>query len=112
MRRLINAFRHSWDGLAYAFRTQAAFRQEILLLAVGSALAFMADVSALHRLALIGSLLLVLIAELINTAMETIIDRIGTERHPLSGHAKDIGSAIVLLSLGFAALTWALVFLA
>lgn len=111
MRRLINAFGYSCCGLAYAFRTQAAFRQEILLLLVGTTLAFIADVSNLHRILLIGSLVLVLIVELINTAIETIIDRISTERHDLSKHAKNVGSAMVLVSLTLAAFTWAMVFL-
>lgn len=109
MHRLITAFRHSQRGLTYAIRTQAAIRQELLLLAIGVALAFMLDVAPLHRLLLIGSLLLVILVELINSAIEATIDRISTEPHPLAGAAKDMGSAAVLVALCIAALTWATV---
>lgn len=112
MPRLVNAFRHSLSGLTYAFRTQIAFRQDVLLFVAGSTIAFIADVSALHRIALVGSLVIVLIVELLNTAIEVTIDRISTENHLLSKHAKDLGSAAVLLTLLLAAFTWGIVFLA
>lgn len=111
MRRLYQACLNSLSGLTYAFRTQAAFRQDILLFAAGTTLAFIADVSNMHRILLVGSLFAILIVELLNTAIEITIDRISTEQHLLSKYAKDLGSAAVLITLAAAAFTWAMVFL-
>lgn len=110
MRRLINAFFYSASGLSYAFRTQEAFRQEIVVLLVGTVIAFMADVSNLHRLLLIGSIVMLIIVELLNTAIEVTIDRISSDRHELSKYAKDLGSAAVLLTSLLTAATWATIF--
>jgi len=106
IRRIILATGYSAKGLQAAIRSEAAFRQELLLAAVLIPLACWLDVGALQRLLLIAVLLLVLIVELFNSAIEAVVDRIGPERHELSGRAKDFGSAAVLLSLLLAAATW------
>ena len=107
--RLLAAFRNTWDGLAWAWRSEAAFRQEIVLIAIASVLALLLSVSGFQKLALIGVLVLVLIVEIINSAIEAVVDRISLERHPLSKVAKDMGSAAVALSLLLAMATWAVV---
>ena len=107
--RLLAAFRNTWDGLAWAWRSEAAFRQEIVLIAIASVLALLLLVLGFQKLALIGVLVLVLIVEIINSAIEAIVDRISLERHPLSKVAKDMGSAAVALSLLLAVATWAVV---
>jgi diacylglycerol kinase (ATP) len=104
--RIVAALRHSADGLVEAFRSEAAFRQELALCAVLIPLAVWLPVGGLERLLLIGSLVAVLVVELLNTAIEAVVDRVGLERHPLSKTAKDIGSAAVLLTLLMAAGTW------
>ena len=111
LRRLINATRSSLAGLAAAARHEAAFRQELILAAVLLPTAFFLDVDYFEKALLIGSVLLVLIVELLNTAVEVAIDRISAETHPLSKRAKDLGSAAVMLSLVTAAGVWLLVLL-
>lgn len=105
--RIINATGYSIAGLKAAWRNEAAFRQELLLLALLFPAALWLGSDMIQRMLLIGSLLLVLIVELVNSAVEAAIDRIGPERHALSGRAKDFGSAAVMISLVGAALTWA-----
>ncbi|MES2985247.1 MAG: diacylglycerol kinase [Pseudomonadota bacterium] len=107
--RIINAFGYSYDGLKAAYASEAAFRQELVLLAVGITAACLLDVSALARAVMIGSLLLVLLVEIINTAIEATIERISADQHPLSKKAKDLGSAAVLVSLVHAAVIWAVI---
>ena len=111
LRRLIRACGHSWSGFRLAFRAEAAFRQELALVAPLAVVALWLDVTAVERVLLLGSLLLVLIVELLNSAIEAVVDRIGSEIHPLSGQAKDIASAAVTLSLLLAAMTWLLILL-
>lgn len=106
MNRLIKAFGYSCDGLRTALKSEAAFRQELVLLAAGVLVAFAIDFSALERIALLGSLMLVLIAEIINTAFECVIERISNDWHEASKKVKDLGSAAVLLALVLAAGTW------
>lgn len=106
-RHLIAAAGYSAKGFRAAFVHEAAFRQELLLLAVLVPLACWLDVEPLSRLLLIGVWLLVLIVELLNSAVEAVVDRIGSEHHELSGQAKDLGSAAVVLSMLLAAATWA-----
>lgn len=106
LRRLFNAFLFSLSGLALAYRHESAFRQEILLAAVLVPLACVLDVAAIERVLLIGSVLFVLIVELLNSGVEAAVDRIGFDTHRLSKRAKDLGSAAVLLSLVALALTW------
>ncbi len=96
---------YSVQGLRLAWR-EPAFRQELVLAAVLLPIAALLPFSALERIVLIGSVLLVLIVELLNTGLESIVDRVSTERHALSGRAKDMGSAAVFIALVFAALTW------
>jgi diacylglycerol kinase (ATP) len=111
MQRLYKALCVSLSGFLHAARTQTAFRQELLLTAAGILIASIADVSNLQRLLLIGSLLLLLIVELLNTAIEVTINRIGAEIHPLSKQAKDLGSAAVFVTLLLTTFTWGMVFL-
>jgi diacylglycerol kinase (ATP) len=106
LRRILLAFRNSWQGFKGAFRAEAAFRQEVALAAVLLPLGVWLGDSAIERALLVGSVLLVLIVELLNTAVETVVDRIGLERHELSGLAKDVASTAVLLSFGVLAVIW------
>jgi len=106
LKRLWLATLNSRRSLTWLVRNEAAFREELLLLVVLGGASFALDVSALQRCALIVSLLLILLVEILNTAIETTIDRIDTARHPLSGLAKDLGSAAVFLSLVIAAVVW------
>lgn len=105
-RHLINSTRYSFKGLRAAFRNEAAFRQELSLCAIFIPLAIWLGREPVEWILLIGSCLLVLIVELLNSAVENAVDRIGPEHHELSGRAKDIGSAAVMLSLCTAGLTW------
>lgn len=107
--RLFNALRHSAAGLAAAFRHEAAFREELALAAVLVPLALFLPVGGIGRALLVGSVLLVLIVELLNSGIEAVVDRVSLEHHPLSKRAKDIGSAAVLLALVNAAGIWLLV---
>jgi diacylglycerol kinase (ATP) len=109
VRRIVNATFFSLAGLRTAWRTEAAFRQECLLAAVLIPLGAWLGQTQVERVLLIGSCLLVLVVELLNTAVEYAIDRIGTDHHVLSGHAKDIGSAAVFVSLLLAGLVWAMI---
>lgn len=106
MRRIIQAARYSLNGLALACRHESAFRQELLLLAVLAPVALLLQISAVERVALIATLLLVLIVELLNSAVEAVVDRVSLEPHELSGRAKDLGSAAVMLSLLLCGFTW------
>ena len=107
--RLGRATDNSWQGLRAAWSHEEAFRQEIFLLLVMSPVAWWLGESGVERGVLLGVLLLILIVELLNTAVEAVVDRVGTEDHPLSGRAKDLGSAAVLMSLVLAAMVWAFV---
>ncbi|MDR5897430.1 diacylglycerol kinase [Halomonas vilamensis] len=105
---LKHSTRYSLKGLNAAFRHEAAFRQEVGITLVLLPLAWWVGDGPLAWLMLIGSCVLVLITELLNSAIESVVDRIGTEHHELSGRAKDIGSAAVMLALILAGLTWGL----
>ncbi len=107
--RLLRAAGYSLGGLRAAFVHETAFRQEVILFLVLAPAAWWLGGSGVERALLIGSLLLVLVVELLNSAIESVVDRIGAEPHTLSGRAKDQGSAAVLLALLLAVLTWALV---
>jgi diacylglycerol kinase (ATP) len=106
LRRLLNATRYSIDGLASAWRHEDAFRQEVLLVAVLVPVALLLPVTAVEKLLLIGSLLLVLIVELLNTAVEVTVDRDSVRIDPLGKRAKDYGSAAVMIVLLIAGMTW------
>ena len=97
------------QGIKAAFVNEAAFRQELILALILLPLAIWLGETGLEKAVLISSLLLVLIVELMNSGIEAIVDRIGSERHELSGRAKDIGSAAVLISLINVVAVWGLV---
>jgi diacylglycerol kinase (ATP) len=109
LKRIYSAFFYSIDGFRAAWKHEHAFRQELVLFVFGAVIALALKVSAFEKLVLIGVLVLVLIVELINSAIEAVVDRISLERHPLSKNAKDFGSAAVLLACLLAAATWAVV---
>ncbi len=111
IKRVFAALFYSMQGLQTAWKSEHAFRQELLLVIPAAVIALLLPVPALHKLALISVLILVLIVELINSAIEAAIDRISLERHPLSKNAKDFGSAAVLLTLSLAGMTWAVILL-
>ncbi|ABE54091.1 diacylglycerol kinase [Shewanella denitrificans OS217] len=104
--RILYTCVHSFNGLKWMFKNEAAFQQELALFIPLSMLAFYLDISLSHSLILVASLLFVLFAELVNTAIEVVIDRISLARHPLSGLAKDIGSSLVLISMLIATAIW------
>ena len=107
--RIVHALFNSLAGLADAWRHESAFRQEILLAAVMVPVACFVPVTPPERALLIGSVLLVLIVELLNSSVEAAIDRISFEHHSLSKRAKDIGSAAVFMALLLMGLVWALI---
>ena len=109
IRRIINALFFSLAGLRAAWTNEAAFRQECALVVVLTPLALWLGQSAIERALLIGSLVAVLVVELLNSAVEAAVDRIGSAPHELSGRAKDMGSAAVFLSLSLAAIVWILI---
>jgi diacylglycerol kinase (ATP) len=108
---LIQALGWSISGFGSALKHETAFRQEILLCLVLVPLAFWLGDNGIERAFLIGSLLLVLVVELLNTAVESVVDRVGQEHHPLSGRAKDLGSAAVFISLLNVICVWSLILL-
>ncbi len=109
LQRIWNTISYSMDGLRAAYTHEVAFRQEVLLAAVLIPLALWLPASHLGKALLIGSVLLLLIVELVNSAIEAIVDRVSLERHELSKRAKDVGSAAVLLALVNLAVVWGLV---
>ncbi|WP_067519012.1 diacylglycerol kinase [Endozoicomonas ascidiicola] len=106
IRRIIDATGYSMKGLKAAWINEAAFRQEVMLTIVATIIAFLLPVGTLERTAMIASVVLVVIVELINSAIEAVVDRFGGELHELSGRAKDIGSAAVFISLMLAGFVW------
>ncbi|KAI5912913.1 MAG: diacylglycerol kinase [Proteobacteria bacterium] len=109
LRRIWNAFHYSLDGLRAAWRHEDAFRQELWLALILVPAALWLGESGVAKAVLVGSLALVLLAELLNSAIEATVDRISLENHNLAKRAKDIGSAAVLLSLCNVVLVWGLV---
>jgi diacylglycerol kinase (ATP) len=109
LRRLWLATLNSLRGLRLCYQSEAAFRQEVWLAIVLLPLSFWVGDTGVERALLIGSVLLLLVVELLNTAVEVVVDRIGSERHALSGLAKDVGSSAVMLMLALVAVTWALI---
>ncbi len=108
--RLFRAFNYSMRGLITAFKHETAFRQELVLCIIFIPLAFYVGKSAVQIALLIGSILLIIIFELINSSLEAIVDRISKEPHELSGRAKDMGSAAVLVAIINAIVAWGLIF--
>lgn len=109
LRRIWNAFFYSLDGLAAAFRHEDAFRQEILAALVLIPVALVVHASGLGKAMMVSSVLLVLIVELLNSAIESVTDRISLEDHDLAKRAKDMGSAAVMISLINVPVVWLLV---
>ena len=109
--RIWNATLYSRDDLLAAWRHEAAFRQELLLVAPLLPLGLYLGDNGIERALLVGSLLLILIVELVNSAVEAVVDRVSSEHHDLSKRAKDLGSAAVMLSLLNAAVVWGLTLL-
>jgi diacylglycerol kinase (ATP) len=108
-RHLGRAFRYSVAGFRSALRHEAAFRQEMGLFCLLGPAGLWLGVSGLERALLVGSLLLVLLTELLNSALEAALDRHGPDFHPLAGRAKDLGSAAVFVALAQVFVTWGLV---
>ena len=106
LRRLINALGYSLSGLRFAWKDEAAFRQEVILAIILVPVAFMMPVGEIQRVLLVGSVMLVLVVEMINSAIEAVVDRVSLDIHPLAKKAKDMGSAAVLLALANAILIW------
>ena len=107
--RIIRAFGYSFQGFRACYRHEAAFRQEALVAAALLPLGLWLGDSGVERSLLVGSWLLVMIVELLNSAIEATVDRFGPEHHKLSGRAKDIGSASVFLAISLAVLVWGLI---
>jgi len=104
--RLIFTLSHSFNGLKWMSRFEAAFQQELALFSLLGVFVWLKEIALRDKLLLIASLLFVLFAELVNTAVEVVVDRIGSEYHELSGLAKDIASASVFIAMLIAALIW------
>ncbi len=109
IRRLMNALGYSLEGFRAAFKHEDAFRQEVFLAVILIPLALYLESEALRRILMIGSIFLVLIVELLNSAVEAVVDRVSIERHALAKRAKDIGSAAVFVALTNVVVTWGLV---
>ena len=109
LRRLWNALGYSRDGLGAAWTNEAAFREEVMLAVVAIPLALFLGETGVDRALMVGSILLVLIVEILNSAVEAVVDKASPEKHELAKRAKDMGSAAVLLSLVNAAAVWACV---
>jgi diacylglycerol kinase (ATP) len=109
LQRLINATGYSLSGFAAAARHEDAFRQELILAAILIPLGFWLGASGIERAGLVGSVLLVLIVELLNSAIEAAVDRVSLDDHNLAKRAKDIGSAAVMLSLANVVVVWLLI---
>jgi len=107
--RILPAMGYALAGLKAAWQNEHAFRQELVFVVIGTVVALFLSVSSFQKLFLIAVLVLVLIVELFNSAIEAIVDRVSLERHPLSKNAKDMGSAAVMLSIFLAVASWTVV---
>lgn len=107
--RILNAFKYSFDGFVAAFKSEEAFRQDILVCIILMPVAIFLNITAVEKLFLFSSLFAIVFAELVNTAVEMTIDRISDEIHPLSKIAKDIGSCLVLVSFMYLITVWGVV---
>ena len=108
LRRIINAFGYSMKGLRAAFKYESAFRQETALLIILLPLAILFGQTIVDYSILIGSLLLVMVVELLNSALEAVVDRVSDEHHMLAGRAKDMGSAAVFIALLNVIVIWSM----
>jgi diacylglycerol kinase (ATP) len=109
LKRIFAAFSYSMDGFKAAWQNEHAFRQEMLVVVIGTVTALSLKISAFEKLMLVAVLVFVLVVELINSALEAVVDRISLEQHPLSKNAKDLGSAAVALAIGIALAAWGVV---
>jgi diacylglycerol kinase (ATP) len=109
LKRIFAACSYSMAGFKAAWQNEYAFRQEMLVAVIGTVTALSMKISAFEKLMLVAVLVLVLVVELINSALEAVVDRISLEPHPLSKNAKDLGSAAVALAIGIAVAAWAVV---
>ena len=109
IKRIIKATGYSIQGLKAAWKHEAAIRQEIIILIIALPIIVLVDVSLVEKILMGSSLLLLLIVELINSAIEAIVDRVGTEHHELSGRAKDIGSSAVMITVFLNMILWGLI---
>ncbi|MBI0038583.1 diacylglycerol kinase [Gilliamella apicola] len=110
LQRIINATKYSLKGFKSAIKYEVAFRQELIVLILAYITVMLIDFSIYERILLLGSIGVVMIVELLNSAIECVVDRIGSERHELSGRAKDYGSAAVFLSLLLTIILWIYLF--
>ncbi|OTQ60283.1 diacylglycerol kinase [Gilliamella sp. A7] len=110
LQRIINATKYSLKGFKSAIKYETAFRQELILLVIAYITVMLISFTIYERILLLGSIGVVMIVELLNSAIECVVDRIGTERHELSGRAKDYGSAAVFLSLLLTVILWIYLF--
>lgn len=108
-RRILGASTYSWQGLKACFKHEEAFRVEVAFAVLLVPLALLIAATPVESVLLIGSIVLVLIVELLNSAVEAVVDRIGEEHHELAGRAKDLGSAAVMLSMVLFFVTWLLI---
>ncbi|MBU0656775.1 MAG: diacylglycerol kinase [Gammaproteobacteria bacterium] len=106
LKRIIMAGQYSWQGFRAAYKHEEAFRQEVWVLAVAVPLALWLGENGVEKVLMIGSVLLLLIVELLNSAVEAVVDRTGMEPHKLSGRAKDMGSAAVTVAIVNAVTVW------
>ena len=106
LRRLINACGYSRDGFTAAYQHEEAFRQEFWLLVVAAVIAFALPISLMQSILIVSAHLLLLIVEILNSAVEAVVDRIGPEIHPLSKRAQDMGSCAVSLTIGLCLMVW------
>ncbi len=109
LKRIFSAMMYSIDGFKAAWRHEHAFRQELVLVVIGAIVALSLKISAVEKLVLIAVLVMVLMVELINSALEAVVDRVSLERHPLSKNAKDLGSAAVMLAMLTALASWVVI---
>ena len=107
--RLVKALRYSWQGLVAAYRHEEAFRQELILAVILIPVAIVVGDTAVEKILLTGSVLLLLLVEILNSAIEAVVDRFGSDYHDLSGRAKDMGSAAVFIALIIVIITWSLI---
>jgi len=109
--RLVYASQYSWQGLKAALTNEAAFKQEFFAFVILTIVTFFLEITAIEQMAMLVSLLLVLIVEILNSAIECVVDRVSTDHHLLSGRAKDYGSLAVLMTLIIVILTWSVILL-
>ena len=105
-RRILSAAKYSWQGLQACFKHEEAFRVEVFFAVLLLPIALLVASTPVELVLLVGSVVLVLLVELLNSAIEAVVDRISEEHHELAGRAKDQGSAAVMLSMGMFVITW------